>query len=40
MNKEEKNERKQCPACARDVKDFWRFCPQCGNQLKKFTSTT
>lgn len=27
--------RKQCPACAREIKDHWNFCSYCGTQLKE-----
>lgn len=32
---DEKNESKCCNTCSRPIKDFWNFCPSCGNQLKE-----
>lgn len=35
MDETKNGERKQCPACARDVKEYWNFCAYCGTQLKE-----
>lgn len=35
MSKEKENERKQCPTCAREVKEFWNYCVRCGTQLRE-----
>lgn len=34
MNQHKENERRQCPACAREVKVFWNFCGYCGARLR------
>lgn len=34
MERNTENERRHCPACAREVEPFWNFCVKCGTQLK------
>ena len=26
---------KRCAACTHKVREYWNFCPKCGNQLKE-----
>lgn len=27
-------EKKKCPACGREIKNFWKFCVKCGTEIK------